>query len=149
MRYYLTVFHDMNKFLLLLLLFFQSVLNPPLPLSPTFPDCTSQYCGTAAVSSDAGKCLELGEEDEDCCALPFTASCAEGYTYVPAGVCFWGVAITSCCVPSDGSACELFGTDGNSNCVTEYCTKSAVQPSSNKCLENGRVDSDVSYSYDY
>jgi len=53
---------------------------------------------------DAGKCLENGEFDNDCCAVERAAGCVEGYQYHAGYVC-WATetytAVRSFCVPVD------------------------------------------------
>ena len=68
---------------------------------------------TCATPAD-GVCLENGfpttgvNFDDDCCALPFSASCAEGYAYSAGDLCasFSGAqARATCCTPCDGPDC--------------------------------------------
>ena len=85
---------------------------------------------------------------KQCCAMPGTGSCAEGYIYTPGASCHWIGAVTSCCtqiagdVDEDIDGCENYGNSYDSDCTSEYCEESAVKPSSRVCLENGHVDSD-------
>ena len=70
--------------------------------------------GTCAAITE-GVCLENGfpttgvNVDDDCCALAWSASCAEGYEYsagAPCDVSFSGArAYSTCCTPCDGPDC--------------------------------------------
>ena len=54
--------------------------------------------------SSEGKCLEDGDVDNDCCAHPGTAACADGYALVTGqGLCHENGAVITCCKESGGT----------------------------------------------
>jgi len=105
----------------------------PTTAAPTMtaaPTTTAAPRTTAAAPTTTGgvgkpdpsKCLEKGQKDDDCCALPDERSCADGYVAVGTGIFvgfFWEEY--SCFPPNQAPASP---------------------PSPDACLENGSKDSD-------
>ena len=65
-------------------------------------DCIRQTCSKCAATPIQGACLENNKRDEDCCAAPGQAKCADGYVLKQGGECFGGFAYTTCCEPVGG-----------------------------------------------
>lgn len=78
----------------------------------------------------SGVCLESGHVDSDCCAMPGSGSCSEGYTFSQGDKCHDVGAYTTCCVRpgyelEEGAETENAITDSSSGVVVAVSIFSA------------------------